>query len=60
MKICKKFKKQFTFNEYTYSEVIWSDDKLPHCPICGMSPHDADFKKTHGNLYNEDTDDDDE
>lgn len=35
------------FNDYTYQSVIWSGDKLPVCPHCGVTPYDAEFYLRH-------------
>lgn len=47
MIICKETDIWQTFDKFQYKPALWSGDKLPYCPICGMSPYDEDYEELH-------------
>jgi len=45
MILCKKTNK--TFYDFKQNTVYWSDDKLPVCPYCKVSPFDGGYYKAN-------------
>lgn len=50
MKICKATDNWQTFEKFQYKPMFINGDKLPYCPICGMSPYDEDYEELHTTL----------
>ena len=47
MNICKKYSTERTFDNFCYQGVVFSADKVPVCPYCGMSPYEKNYDSFH-------------